>query len=227
MKKELLSALLAASIVLTGCASGKKDRKSSEQTDEIETTVNDSLEQTENEEETEPVEETTAFVDPRTRIEVEDGSVPIVLDGMSADEIVEAVKTHTYIYDGDTMEDFSKRFALPPPNIDYRSLDFFYYDDYVNYISVVSFGSSPLDETTGEITITDRSTVMNEIHLQDGELGKEVYDKMIEAYSKSDIFQDVRPEDNEWYSTSSDFSISMNFYRDGSVCIHVTRFLVV
>ena len=47
-------------------------------------------------------------------------------------------------------------------------LDFFYYDDYVNYISVVSFGSSPLDETTGEITITDRSTVMNEIHLQDG-----------------------------------------------------------
>ena len=56
MKKELLSALLAASIVLTGCASGKKDRKSSEQTDEIETTVNDSLEQTENEEETEPEE---------------------------------------------------------------------------------------------------------------------------------------------------------------------------
>ena len=226
MKKELLSALLVTSIVLTGCASGKKDRNSSEQADEIETTVNDSLEQNEDEEETEPVEETTAFVDPRTRIEVEDGSVPIVLDGMTADEIVEAVKTHSYIYDGDTMEDFSKRFALPPTNIEYRSLDFFYHD-YDNIISVVEFGSSPLDETTGEITITDRSTVRNEIHLQDGELGKEVYDKMIEAYSKSDIFQDVRPEDNEWYSTSSDFSISMSFYRDGSVCIHVTRFLVV
>ena len=222
--KKIICALLAATMFVGLCACGTKNRET-EVTTKKTTKATETSGETEDDEQTETTEGTAAFVDPRTRIEVEEGSVPIAMDGMSADEIVASLETYTYIYDGDTLADYGNRFELKPTGISYLTLDFFY-EDYEDGVTNINFNSVSLDEATGKITIGERSSVSVDIKIQDNELAKEVYDKMIEAYSAYDIFQDVRPEDNSWYSTSRRFGIEMNFYRDNSAWIKVTRFLV-
>ena len=122
MKKKVLSALLVTCLVLTGCATGKKSNETSDWDEGVESSVNDATEDptTEdgNAEESAEIEETTAFSDTREREEVASGSVPIILNDMTADEIVATFDDYTKIYEGDIMEDYAKRFDREPTGID-------------------------------------------------------------------------------------------------------------
>ena len=136
MKKKVLSALLVTCLVLTGCATGKKSNETSDWDEGVESSVNDATEDptTEdgNAEESAEIEETTAFSDTREREEVASGSVPIILNDMTADEIVATFDDYTKIYEGDIMEDYAKRFDREPTGIDVLSINFFDNEPEVN-----------------------------------------------------------------------------------------------
>ncbi len=220
MKKKVLSALLVTCLVLTGCATGKKSNETSDWDEGVESSVNDATEDptTEdgNAEESAEIEETTAFSDTREREEVASGSVPIILNDMTADEIVATFDDYTKIYEGDIMEDYAKRFDREPTGIDVLSINFFDNEPEVNYVFGVSV-SAPDIATEKELIFTERSAIKIQFKLADVELAQEVYQKVIDKYLvNNENIIDVRSLEDEWYATDNYAGVNLYFQDEGA-----------
>ena len=223
MKKKLLSALLVASIVLTGCTSTsttKKTRATADD-DDVETTAEETERETESVSEETTTTETTAFVDPRQREEVAEGSVSISLEGMTAEEVIATFDQMTKVYDGDTMEEYLKRFTRNPTS---SSLDgaYFLYEDMTDYIVSVSVNGANIKSSDGTITIREKTSIIITFYLSDYEFAKELYDKLLEYYPTRDIVEDVRREEKRWYAGDMHFKIQMSHEEGKRTGITVT-----
>ena len=222
MKKKFLSALLIASIILTGCSTAKTTKNTRATTDDdIETTEETSERERDTVEESESATETTEFVDSRPRESVEDGSVSILLDGMTAEEIIATFDQMTKVYDGDTMEDYLKRFSMPATSSELDGASFLYTDN-TDYIVSVWLNGAGIKSSDGTITIKKKTELIITFYLSDTELAKELYDKLIEHYSVRDLVEDVRKDENRWYSGDMYFKIQMSTKNDGRAGITVT-----
>lgn len=235
MKKRILSVLLVASIVLTGCTSSgtaKKTRATDD--DDVRLTTEETTKRNrETGDETESVSdmteattETTAFVDPRTRESVADGTVSISLEGMTAEEIIATFDQMTKVYDGDTMEEYLKRFTRPASS---STLDGAYFlhddlihDDTADYIVSFSVNGANIRSSDGTITIREKTSIIITFYISDYEFAKELYDKLLDYYCTKDIVEDVRREEKRWYAGDMHFKIQMSHEEGKRAGITVT-----
>ena len=214
MKKKLLSALLVASIVLTGCTSSgtTKRTRATDDDDDVEVTTEETTKknrETEASDITEATTETTAFVDPRTRECVADGSVSISLEGMTAEEIIATFDQMTKVYDGDTMEEYLNRFNRTPTSSSLGGA-YFLYEDMTDYIVTIAVDDANIKSSDGTITIREKTSIIITFYLSDYEFAKELYDKLLEHYCTRDIVEDVRREEKRWYAGDMHFKIQMS-----------------
>ena len=189
---------IAATVVVVGAAAGitigvlskKADTKSSKRDKTKIEQTEDDIRPTDDSVWVEPTEDTTEETEEtKPTQKITEDSIVIVMQNMTADEIVKNLWNTSKVRVGMTKQEYEANFVLPDDISYFKTLDDSLYwqanydrkkcDAYISQIAV----AAGTDKDTMTITgFNELACVEAMMHIQDEALAKEIYEKLLEKY---------------------------------------------